>query len=368
LAAKGTGSLDLKEIISDLIPAFSTSIYGLVLAFLATCITKIVFAYEDAALANTLKYKDPEAALQALDDHVLALTEAEKQNNEKLTDSIAKQSEILSKFVDSFIQEMQGCFTAMNTVVEERVTNFGTTQFTQSREILEGITRQLGDQAKTILDSHKESVKTMTESSSSDMEAIRTALTDAVEKLKTDTVSGIEALTQEQTAKLQRLSEDSLNLHMQSAEEQRQFNESLLNKMSTSLTDTTGRIVEGLNAQIDVLKQAIGDNVEQLQQAYDFITEKSASIVSNYEQATEAYQDAVQNAHDLNERVEKGLDKVGDGLTNVGKTNENVNKIIDMIENKETNMEAIVMRIESLNNAIESLQRLESVLSRIAPK
>ena len=39
-----------------------------------------------------------------------------------------------------------------------------------------------------------------------------------------------------------------------------------------------------------------------------------------------------------------------------------------VIQEKETNMEAIVMRIEELGKAIVALQKLESVLSRIAPK
>ena len=76
----------------------------------------------------------------------------------------------------------------------------------------------------------------------------------------------------------------------------------------------------------------------------------------------------MQNAHDLNEKVEKGLGTVGESLKSVGKTNENIEKVIDIIESKETNMEAIVMRIEELGNAIVALQNLESVISRLAAK
>ena len=66
------------------------------------------------------------------------VAETNKENNKKLTDSIAAQSDILDKFVDKFVKEMENCFKAMNTVIEERVTSFGTTQFNQSRELLEG--------------------------------------------------------------------------------------------------------------------------------------------------------------------------------------------------------------------------------------
>lgn len=360
------GSLDLKRIIADLIPAFSTSIYGLIFAFFSTFFTRLHFAKEDASLEQTLKYKNPEEAIEALDAHVLKLTEVNEANNNKLTDTIKAQSEILSKFVDSFVEKMEGTFTAMNQVIEERVSNFGTTQYTQSREILEGITRQLGDDARSLIQSHKDSVTEMTQASANDLAAIKTALTDAVNELKTNTVTGIEGIAHEQTAALQKITEDSLNNQMRTIEAQNDFNSELLNRMSSSLETTTARIIESVGAQIAVLQTALQENIQKLNESYDFISDKSSSIVSNYEQATEAYQDAVQNAHDLNEKVAKGLTEVGDSLKSVGKTNENVDNILKLIEDKETNMEAIVMRIEELGSAIVTLQKLESVLSKIA--
>ncbi|MBR6871303.1 MAG: hypothetical protein IKM91_06770, partial [Candidatus Methanomethylophilaceae archaeon] len=116
------------------------------------------------------------------------------------------------------------------------------------------------------------------------------------------------------------------------------------------------------------LEAAVAENVQKLNESYEFISDQSASIVSNYEQASEAYRDAVQNAHDLNEKVEKELVEVESGLKSVGKTNESVERVISVVKEKEANMEAIVMRIEELGKAIVSLQKLESVLSRIAPK
>lgn len=367
-AKNSAGSLDLRRIIAGLIPAFSTSIYGLILAFFTTITTKILFAKEDAKLASSLKYSDPEKAIEALDEHVLRLTKANAENNSRLTNTIEAQSEILSKFVDSFVEKMEGTFTAMNQVIEERVSNFGTTQYTQSREILEGITRQLGDDARSLIQSHKDSVTEMTQASTNDLAAIKTALTDAVNELKTNTVSGIEGIAHEQTAALQKITEDSLNDQMRAIEAQNNFNSELLNRMSSSLENTTAHIIESVGAQIAILQTALRDNIQKLNESYDFITDKSASIVSNYEQATAAYQDAVQNAHDLNEKVAKGLTEVGDSLKIVGKTNENVDKILELIENKETNMEAIVMRIEELGSTIVTLQKLESVLSKIASR
>ncbi len=366
--SKSAQSLDIKRIIQDLIPAFSTSIYGLVAAFFSSIINRIIFVCQDSHLEKTLRYKDPETALQALDDHIQELITASKENNEKLNESIVAQSKILSTFVDTFMDKMKGTFEAMNTTIEERVSNFGTVQYTQSRQILEDITKKLGEDAKDILQNHKDSVKTMTEASTADLTAIKEALAAAVANLKTDTVSGIEKLTQEQNSALQKLASDSLNLHMEATKDQNAFNQTLLKNMSTSLSETTTNIINGVGDQIKALKESLVENIGKLKEAYEFIDDKSASIISNYEQVSETYRDAVKNAHDLNERVEKGLDTVNSSLKTVGQTNENVQKAVKLIEDKETNMEAIVMRIESLSSAIATLERLESVLSRISAK
>lgn len=367
-AAKAIGNLDIRRIITDLIPAFSTSIYGLVLAIFFSFYTKLRFAREDAELGETLKYKDPETAIEAVDEHVQQLMEVSSANNDKLNDSIVAQSEILSTFVDTFMDKMKGTFEAMNTTIEERVSNFGTTQYTQSREILENITKKLGEDAKGILDAHNESVKNLTDASTSDLSAIKEALASAVASLKNDTVSGIEELTRKQNESLQKLADDSLSLHMEATKEQNQFNEDLLNRMSSSLSETTTSIINGVGEQIRALKESLVENIGKLQEAYDFIDDKSASIISNYEQVSETYRDAVKNAHDLNESVEKGLVTINTSLKSVGQTNENVQKAVKLIEDKEANMEAIVMRIDSLSSAIAALERLESVLSRISSK
>ena len=368
VASSTSGSLDLKRIIADLIPAFSTSIYGLILAFFSTFFTKLHFASLDSKLEKKLRYKEPEQALEALDDHILQLTKTNEENNNKLNDSIIAQSQILSEFVKNFMGEMEDTFKAMNATIEQRVSSFGTTQYEQSRQLLEGLTKKLGEDAIDILADHNKSVKTFTDASSAELTAMKEAVTTAVAAFKSDAITGIERLSKEQTAALEKLSEDSLSLHMESLKEQQKFNEDLLGRMSSSLSDTTTRIVNDMAAQISILKGSIETSVLQLKEAYEFITDRSANIVSNYEQATEAYRDAVQNTHDINEKVETGLSEVESSLKAIGQTNDKVGKVIDLIEAKEANMEAIAMRIEALSSAIASLERLESVLSRISAK
>lgn len=402
--AGSSSDLDLKKIISDLIPAFSTSIYGLLLAIAATIYSKVTFAKEDAAVVSRVRYKEPEEALDDIDKQLIYVKDAIKQeietnsaNNEKLTSTISEQSKILSKFVDEFVEEMQGCFKAMNETIEQRVSSFGEEQFTQSRAVLESITQKLNSEAVDMIASHNSAVQDLTKESSSQMAAMAEAIKTATEALKEGTITQIENLSAAQSTKLKEIADNALSYHMQQEEilkesakqtldqlqqfnaatiemhqsgiqHQNEFNQQLLSSMSESLENTTERIVQSLQAQIAVLETAIIQNVKKLETAYSFITDKSASIVANYEQASEAYNDAVQNAHDLNVSIEKSMAVMNDGMKEVGKTNDYVARTCKAVEDHEADIHAIIMRVEELGKAIATLQKLESSLSKIASR
>lgn len=377
-----TGDLDLKRIISDLIPAFSTSIYGLVFAIFSTIHSKMVYADEDIAIENKLKFKNPDELLDNMGENLEGLKElmakdieANSQNNEELKDTIKAQSEIFSKFVDTFVQQMETTFTAMKETIGERVNAFGEEQFKQSKAVLEGLTAKLNEETQDIVSNHTSSVKTMTES-----------IENAVSVLKTNTISQIEALSSAQQDTLKKMSDDNLQsqveqlealkqytteqaaMQKESIEKQNEFNSELLSKMSTTVSNSMEQVIASIREQCQTLQNGILEDIELLKKSFDFMDSKSSDIVSNYEQATEAYRDAVQNAHDLNDNFEKSISAISSTLKAAEKTNKGVDQVIDVISSKETNIEAIVMRIEEMSKAISALQRLEVSISKISGK
>lgn len=428
-----SGDLDLKKIISDLIPAFSTSIYGLFFAFVSTLLTKIRFANEDAKLESSLQFKSTEELLEDIDAQLIKVKAAindeittNRQNNDKLTETIQAQSQIFTKFVDTFVTEMEGTFKAMKETIGERVSAFGEEQYKQSRLVIEALTAKLNTEASGMISTHNQAVKSMTETNIEGLKAMANSVSTAVSALQTDTVSKITNLTTAQTESLKKLAddayqmqlkqqeqlkdfsekaanlqketitkqtesmnkfaEDSLALQKQQHEQMKEYsdksvglqkeaisqqieqNKALISQVSKSLDEAMTSVISSLKIQCDSLKEAIANNADQLMKSYEFIDSKSSAIVSNYEQAAEAYRSAVQNAHDANTSMAKTAKGIEDTLKAVEKTNKGVNEVIDTITDKETNIAAIMMRIEELGKAIITLQRLESTLSKIASK
>lgn len=421
---------NIVNVIQDLIPAFSTSIYGLIGALLSTLLVKINYAIEDYQIVSRLRHRDAEEAIDDIDRNVVdtkeiicKLKNATIETNEKLTSSIEKQGVILTKFVDGFISEMQECFKAMNSAIETRVTAYGEEQYKLSREILEGMTARLSEQAVNMLEEHNKTIQGFTLSNSTRLGEMAGALQDAVEVIKNSTIDEFHRYSEESMAEyksaaeeqkmfnrelltsmseslnssckalkdqftenigglkdavetlrngtittLKEFTSESVMIQKENAAEQNKFNSELLEKMSSSLSETVGNISVILRDRCQALADAIKDNVTQLEEAYEFIDNKSATIVSNYEQSCEAYGTAVQNAHDLNHSVGEAISRMNDGMKDISRTNEIVNKAFKLMAESENEIRAIIMRIEELGEAITTLQRLEIVLSKITTK
>ena len=211
--------------------------------------------------------------------------------------------------------------------------------------------------AESILDRQSTDMDSMVQSNAERMKEISSTLNNAVDTMKNETIS-----------MMQNFMKETMEAHKHNAENQEEFNRQLLGKMSSSLVDTTSKITSALSANCAALEDAIGKNVDALQEAYAFITDKSASLVANYEQAYEAYKDSVQNAHELNEGVDEALDRMNEGLKDLAKTNESVNKAFRLMSEGQADIQAIIMRIEELGEAITTLQKLETALNKIAAR
>ena len=100
--AQPSGNDKTIEIISGLVPAFTSSILGLIMAFIATVVTKWIFAKEDAMIDEKTNNITPEESLY----NISLLLENQKDNteeyNRQLKGNIEEQNEILRKYLQGF--------------------------------------------------------------------------------------------------------------------------------------------------------------------------------------------------------------------------------------------------------------------------
>ena len=129
-------NLDIKEIISKLIPAFTSSIAGLVLAFITTIGLKWIYANEERQLDAQKEYEDSEVTIYRIANLVGSIAGQmradalkNQEYNERLNNNISQQSAILEKFINDFVKRMDEIFVKMKESVESQINDFGKEQF-----------------------------------------------------------------------------------------------------------------------------------------------------------------------------------------------------------------------------------------------
>lgn len=117
-------NLDIITIIRQLIPAFTSSIAGLISAFFVTIFCKILYSFEDKKLEDKVKNKTPEEYVyeltmisertnEKLSSISSLLVEQGHKNevyNERLNTTISQQSDILEQFINNFVNRMDDIF------------------------------------------------------------------------------------------------------------------------------------------------------------------------------------------------------------------------------------------------------------------
>lgn len=420
-------TLEIDTIIRELIPAFTSSIAGLIAAFFVTIFCKILYSTEDKQLDNKIEKKTPDECLyeltlisektnENLSSISSLLVEQGNKNevyNDRLNTTISQQSKILEQFINDFVKRMDDIFTKMHGQIEQNIKDFGEEQFKKCADTLETLTQQMSSLSTGLLDEQKANVQQMIDGTNTELRAVSnnvsqnitalcTQMSQAINTLQSnqnerlsaiienyDTLSSrlasqnsefAEKLTtqmNEEYAKVQQHSTDSLQQMVDLKDAYREVNEQMLSsttemnqtlttELRSSLTSFIANLQNSVATEVDTLRKAIADNVESLQASYAYINDHVANIKGNYESAAQSYQDAVVNANRLNESQENVLSTIDDSMKHVIKTNEKVDEAISIIVERQERIENLISHINDISTTIEVLQKLESQLNRIA--
>lgn len=142
----------------------------------------------------------------------------------------------------------------------------------------------------------------------------------------------------------------------------------MLDALRTSISGFVDSMQQAITSNCNSLSDAIRENVIMLQDSYKFISDHIAEIKFNYQQSTEAFTDAVNGAHRVNELAEKSISHSETSLDLVTKNNETMAAIAKTMQGKQEDIEKLAGSINEMSDAIENLQKLESLLNKIANK
>ncbi len=383
--ASGT-SLDITEIVAKLIPAFTSSISGLIMAFLATIITKFIYANEEKALDEKVDKKNPEEmmfnianVINSISIHLKEEAVNSKNYNERLNTTINKQSDILAKFINDFVERMDEIFVKMKESIESQVNTFGEEQFTKTSKILESITKKLTESSESLITEQKQNVAAMIEGTQTELKSISDTVKTQISQLSSETAEALRGIEEKHSAEYEKIHQDSLDGLQKIVDLKNNFQEvssqmvnstiEMNREISTDLRDSLNNLVAQLQASIKTectaLSEAIAENVSSLQKSYEFISDHLANIKGNYDSAALAFQDAVNNANRYNESSEKILKAIDNGLGSLELTNKKVEDAIAVMTERQDVIERMILQYKELNGAIAEMQKLEKVISKI---
>ena len=276
--AAGSQGLDIMKIISELIPAFTTSIIGLIGALAVTLWSKVKFAEEEVEENSKLGNTTPEEYIRDIAIYSKEMTynksilnkhnellselinlhkEQEQKNreyNDKLNDNISHQSEILKEFIDGFVKRMDDIFKQMHGAIQQQVQNFGEEQFTKTSQLLTSITERLSNVSNDIINNQRQSVETMMNNTNTEIGNITTSVTEVLGNLTSKIQESLAALNNQQSERLNAIISNY---------------DSLATKLSEQNTDFATKVTEQMQAEYSKVQE---HNVQSLQQMVDLRT------------------------------------------------------------------------------------------------
>lgn len=363
--AEATPEIDIKTIISDLIPAFSTSIYGLLFATFITILNKVRYAKEDKLIDDEINNISPEKYISDILGELKAQTAKNGEYNERLICTLGSQSKILESFVNDFVRRMNVIFKEMGDDIRTNINSFGKEQFKNSADLLHAIMAKLAESTNSLIQKQSESVTSLMSNTNEQLSGISSQIKKSTLEISKSATESMSTLISEQKEKLDALIAKNNDFNNTIIEQSAKLNKQVSDNLLDSLTSLTTNIQSTISQQCDVLSKAIAGCVEKLKESYSFITNRTASICSNYQQAVEAYRDAVQNAHDINDSFEHTICSIDDSIKNLDETNKNVTLAIDLVIQRHEKIEHLVASINEMSIAIDTLRKLESQLNKI---
>lgn len=378
-AAKTTGdSLDIKVIISRLIPAFTSSILGLLCALGATVRAKYIFAQEEMEDNERLKNRSPELYIQDIAEnskilksmdsmlsqqnkHLAKLINIQETQDEKyseysenLNSNIQRQNEILKEFIDGFVNRMDSIFKQMNNAIEQQVKSFGEKQFSKTSELLATITDNLSKISTDIITQQKTSVETMMSKTNEEINGITTSVTAVLGNLTQSIQKALEGLSANQQNQLTDISSSfAKNLEMLStqmtvslstlgSEQGNRLNSIISNydSLATKLSNQNSTFAEKFNAQMS-------EEFAKVQQHNTESLKKMTELKETYKELTS---EMLTSALSLNETTSNNIrESIGGFVENMQVT---------LSTQCTTLSKAINDNVESLNKAYSFIESL----------
>lgn len=295
--ANATPEIDIKTIIGDLIPAFSTSIYGLLFATSITIWNKVRYAKEDKLIDDEINNVSPEKYISDIAVELKAQTKKNEEYNEKLNNTLGNQSKILESFVKDFVARMDGIFKEMGNDIRANINSFGQEQFKNSADLLNAIVAKLAQSTESLVSKQSESVTSLMSNTNTQLEGISSQIDKSISAIGQSATSSMSTLISDQKESLTTLLSGQKDSMATLISDQKESLNTLLSgqkdSMATLITGQNDSMAALLAGQKDSMTTIIATQKEQL----DALVEKNNDFNNQI----------LQQSTDLNKQVSDNL-------------------------------------------------------------
>lgn len=418
--ATGNQGLDVIKIISELIPAFSSSILGLLGALCVTIWAKMKFAEEERIENEKLKNTSPEEYIRDIAIYTKDITsnksyldrnnnllvslidlhkeeiEKNREYNDKLNENISHQSEILKEFIDGFVKRMDDIFKQMHKSIQQQVLNFGEEQFSKTSQLLTSITERLSDVSNNLINDQRQSVETMLNKTNSEISNVTTSIANALGNLTKEIQNSLSSLHSQQAEKLDTIITNYDSLATMLSTQNSNFATKMTEQMQSEYSKVQEHNVQSLQQMVDLrtayqeatsevltstismnekatadLRESIGGFVTDIQGSISAqCTALSTAIATNVESLNKAYEFVKSLVAEIRQNYDQAVLAYGDAVNVAHRTNESSekaiaanNKSLQAVE--ETNAK-ISEVLNLLNKRQENIEQLTKQISSIS--
>lgn len=403
---------DILKLISNLVPAFTTSIIGLVGALIVTIWSKIKFAQEEVEDNSKLGNMSPEEYIRdtavytkmisdnrpiwnkhndLLSELIKLHKEEEERNreyNEKLNDNISHQSEILKEFIDGFVNRMDDIFKQMHGAIQQQVQNFGEEQFEKTSQILTSITERLSSVSNDILSNQRQSVETMMNNTNAEIGNITTSVTEVLGNLTSKVQESLASLNTQQSERLNAIITNYDSLASKLSEQNNEFATKFTEQMQTEYSKVQEHNVQSLQQMVDLrtayqeatedvltrtlsmnekatadLRESMSGFVTNIQSLVAAqCTTLSTAISTNVESLNKAYKFIESLVAEIRQNYDQAVLAYGDAVNVAHRTNESSEKLI-AANNK--SLQAVVDTNNKISEILDILSERQENIEKL---
>ena len=407
-------NLEIDVIIRNLVPAFTSSIAGLISAFIATVGCKIRYSIEDRKLEEKVEKKTPEECLydltllsQLTNEKLSAISqEIIKQNsenqicfnklntsiteqgqnitlalnrtddklstisqqlieqasknelyNDRLNTTVSQQSKILEQFINDFVKRMDDIFTKMHGQIEQNIKDFGEEQFKRCADTLETLTDKMSSISTSLLEEQKTNVQQMIDGTNTELQTVSHTVTEQINALCTQMNSALSTLRTTQDERLTAIVSNYDALSERLASQNSEFAEKINAQMNAEYKKLQEQSANSLQQMVDLKDAYTEVNQEMLQ----------SSTAMNREVSVELRNSLSTFVTDLQKTITDEVNVLSTAIvTNVEALEKSYAYISDHVSNIKGNYESAAQAyIDAVNTAHRMNESQENMLTTI---